>query len=87
MPHLLANLGKGINKRVKKLFYHPYSVFNIGWTKEKILKHKTDQRLKYHIYKNKYKWEQGHWRVFEEPNSETTFCSEKNSQGDYSRRN
>ena len=55
MPHLLANLGKGINKRVKKIFYHPYSVFNIGWTKEKILKHQTDQKLKYHIYKNKYK--------------------------------
>ncbi len=55
MPHLLANLGKGINKRVKKIFYHPYSVFNIGWAKEKILKHQTDQRLKYHIYQKKYK--------------------------------
>jgi FkbM family methyltransferase len=55
MPNLLSNLSKGIYKRVKKLFYQPYSVFNIGWTKEKILKHKTDQRLKYHIYKNKYK--------------------------------
>jgi FkbM family methyltransferase len=55
MPNLLANLGKGIYKRAKKSFYQPYSVFNIGWTKVKILKHKTDQRLKYHIYKNKYK--------------------------------
>jgi FkbM family methyltransferase len=55
MPHLLVNLGKGINKKVKKIFYHPYSVFNIGWAKEKILKHQTDHRLKYHIYQNKYK--------------------------------
>ncbi|HTB26937.1 MAG TPA: FkbM family methyltransferase [Puia sp.] len=55
MPQLLANLGKGINKRVKKLFYNPYRVFNIGWTKEKILKHQTNKSLKFHIYKNKYK--------------------------------
>jgi FkbM family methyltransferase len=55
MAHLLANLGKGIYTRIKKIFYNPYSVFDIGWTKGKILKHQTDQSLKYHIYKNKYK--------------------------------
>ena len=38
MPHLLANLGKGINKRVKKLFFQPYSVFNIGWAKRENIK-------------------------------------------------
>jgi FkbM family methyltransferase len=55
MPDFLANLGKGAYKRIKKLFYHPYSVFGIGWAKEKILKHQTDLDLKYHIYRNKYK--------------------------------
>ena len=55
MPNFLSNLGKGVYKRIRKIFYHPYSVFNIGWAKEKILKHQTDQDLKYHLYKNKYK--------------------------------
>ncbi len=55
MPHFLSNLGKGINTRIRKIFYHPYSVFNIGWVKEKILKHQTDNKLKHHIFKNKYK--------------------------------
>jgi len=55
MPHFLANLGKGVNNRIKKIFFQPYSVFDIGWAKEKILKHQTDQSLKYHLYKNKYK--------------------------------
>ncbi len=55
MPNLLSNLGKGIFSRIKKIFYQPYSTFDIGWVKEKILKHQTDLGLKYHIYKNKYK--------------------------------
>ncbi len=55
MPHFLANLGKGVNNRIKKIFFQPYSVFGIGWAKEKILKHQTDQRLKHHLYKKKYK--------------------------------
>jgi len=55
MPHFLTNLGKGIQIRIRKIFYHPYSVFNIGRVKEKILKHQTDRNLKYHVYKNKYK--------------------------------
>ena len=55
MPHLLANLGKGVSSRMKKIFYHPYRVFDIGRIKEKILKHQTDKDLKYHMYKNKYK--------------------------------
>jgi FkbM family methyltransferase len=55
MPHFLANLGKGVYTRFKKIFYHPYSTFNIGWAKEKILKHQTDLNLKYHVYRNKYK--------------------------------
>ena len=56
MPHALTNLGRGISQRVRKMFYRPYSVFDIGWAKEKILKHQTDtSSLKYHLYKNKYK--------------------------------
>jgi len=37
------------------MFYRPYSVFDIGWLKEKILKHDTSTHLKHHLYKNKYK--------------------------------
>ncbi|MEO8860554.1 MAG: FkbM family methyltransferase [Ginsengibacter sp.] len=38
------------------MFYRPYSAFNIGWAKEKILKHQANtSSLKYHLYKNKYK--------------------------------
>jgi FkbM family methyltransferase len=55
MPDVLANLRKGIYHRVKKIFYRPYSVFDIGWAKEKILKHQTDTKLKHHLYRNKYK--------------------------------
>ena len=56
MPNVLTNLSKGIYYRVKKVFYRPYSIFDIGWAKEKILKHQTeDTRLKHHLYKNKYR--------------------------------
>jgi FkbM family methyltransferase len=55
MPDFLANLSKGAYKKIKKIFYHPYSVFGIGWAKEKILKHQTDLNLKYHTYRDKYK--------------------------------
>jgi FkbM family methyltransferase len=56
MPNVLLNLSSGVIHRIKKMFYRPYSTFNIGWTKEKILKHQTDDKtLKYHLYKNKYK--------------------------------
>jgi FkbM family methyltransferase len=55
MSHFLANLGKGISTRMNRLFYRPYSVFNIGWAKEKFLKHQTDQKLKYHTFRKKYK--------------------------------
>jgi FkbM family methyltransferase len=55
MPYLLTNISKGIYYRVKKLFYRPYSIFDIGWAKEKILKHQTNPSLKHHLYKNKYK--------------------------------
>jgi FkbM family methyltransferase len=56
MPNVLLNLCKGVYYRIKKIFYRPYSTFDIGWVKEKILKHQTDQtNLKYHLYKNKYK--------------------------------
>lgn len=56
MPNVLLNLSSGVIHRIKKMFYRPYSTFNIGWTKEKILKHQTDDTsLKYHLYKNKYK--------------------------------
>ncbi len=55
MAHFLTNISSGIYKRLKKTFKRPYSVFNVGWAKEKILKHKTDLSLKYHVYRNKYK--------------------------------
>jgi FkbM family methyltransferase len=56
MPNVLSNLSKGVYNRLKKMFYRPFSVFDIGWAKEKILKHQTDETsLKYHLYKNKYK--------------------------------
>ena len=56
MPNILANLGKRINHNIKKMFYRPYSIFDIGWAKEKILKHQTDIiSLKHHLYLNKYK--------------------------------
>lgn len=55
MAHFLTNISSGIFTRFKKLFKRPYSVFNVGWAKEKILKHQTDLSLKYHVYRNKYK--------------------------------
>lgn len=55
MPNFLANLGKGVFIRIKRIFYQPYNVFDIGWVKEKILKHQTDKSLKYHVYRDKYK--------------------------------
>ena len=55
MANLLTNLGKGVYHRIQKAFYRPYRVFDIGWTKEKILKHQTGLNLKYHLYKDKYK--------------------------------
>jgi FkbM family methyltransferase len=55
MPHFLTNIGKGVYARIRKIFYRPYNVFNIGWAKEKIWKHKTELSLKYHVYRNKYK--------------------------------
>jgi FkbM family methyltransferase len=55
MASLLTNLGKGIYFRIKKVFYRPYNIFDIGWVKEKILKHETNTKLKYHLYRNKYK--------------------------------
>ncbi|HXS55137.1 MAG TPA: FkbM family methyltransferase [Hanamia sp.] len=56
MPNVLLNLSNGVIHRLKKMFYRPFSTFNIGWAKEKILKHQTsDTSLKYHLYKKKYK--------------------------------
>lgn len=56
MLNVLLNLSKGVYYRIKKMLYRPYSIFDIGWAKEKILKHQTDDtNLKYHLYKNKYK--------------------------------
>ncbi|MDP4150101.1 MAG: FkbM family methyltransferase [Bacteroidota bacterium] len=54
MP-LLRNLIAGVNHRLKKILSRPYSVFDIGWLKEKTLKHQTDTGLKHHVYKRKYK--------------------------------
>lgn len=55
MAYLLNNLYNGFRYRIKKIFHRPFSVFNIGWTKEKILKHQTGKKLRYHLYKKKYK--------------------------------
>ena len=55
MPNMLASLGKGFYYRLKKIFYRPYSSFDMGWAREKILKHQTDTSLKHHLYRNKYK--------------------------------
>ena len=42
MPNLLVNISKGFSDRVKKIFKRQYSVFDIGWTKEKFLKLKSE---------------------------------------------
>ncbi|SRR5579871_42833 len=55
MANFSGNLIKGIRHRFNKLFHRPYAVFNISWTKEKILKHQVDKKLKYHVYRNRYK--------------------------------
>lgn len=55
MASLLFNLGTGIRYRLKKMFYRPYSVFDIGWMEEKMLKHQHNKTLRHHLYKNKYK--------------------------------
>jgi len=55
MSNVLRNLSKGVSHRLKRMFYRPYSTFNIGWVKEKVLKHQTNiSKIKYHVYKNKY---------------------------------
>jgi FkbM family methyltransferase len=55
MAHFLTNISNGIFTRIRKIFYRPYSTFNVGWAKEKVWKHQTDLNLKYHVYRNKYK--------------------------------
>jgi|SRR5450432_1858817 len=55
MPDFVKVRSKVIYNRVKHLFYRPYRTFNIGWIKEKVLKHQKDQDLKHHLYKKKYK--------------------------------
>jgi FkbM family methyltransferase len=55
MPHFLANFSRGIITRFRKIFFRPYSVFDIGFLKEKILKHQTNDSLKHHIFRKKYK--------------------------------
>ncbi|HEY1871000.1 MAG TPA: FkbM family methyltransferase, partial [Chitinophagaceae bacterium] len=55
MSRFLTNIFKGVSHRSRKLFHRPFSTFNIGWVREKVLKHQTDKKLKSHLYKNKYK--------------------------------
>lgn len=55
MAFPLKNLIGGIKYRTKKMLYRPLSVFDIGWFEEKRLKHQTDDRLKHHLYRGKYK--------------------------------
>ncbi|HLA57934.1 MAG TPA: FkbM family methyltransferase [Puia sp.] len=55
MAFLLNNLIGGVKYRIKKTFHRPYAVFDIGWFKEKRLKHQADSRIKHHLYRGKYK--------------------------------
>ncbi len=55
MAFLLENITRGFGNRISKIFHRPYRVFNIGWVKEKILKHQSDTSLKHHLYRKKYK--------------------------------
>jgi FkbM family methyltransferase len=55
MAFLLENITRGFGNRISKIFHRPYRVFNIGWVKEKILKHQSDTSLKHHLCRKKYK--------------------------------
>jgi FkbM family methyltransferase len=55
MKNFLGNLFNGIFKRIKKSLHRPYSVFNISWLKEKILKHSDNRTITSHTYNGKYK--------------------------------
>ena len=55
MPHFFENISNGIFNRVKRIFNNPYNLFNISIVKAKILKHKSDIKIKYVFYKEKYK--------------------------------
>ena len=50
----IAEVVKGIKKRIFKEFNRPYSKFNISWLKEKRLKHSNPGQKYTHLYKNKY---------------------------------
>jgi FkbM family methyltransferase len=55
MAIFFNNLAGGVNHRIRKMFYRRYKVFDIGWFREKRLKHQRDQEVKSHIYRGKYK--------------------------------
>ena len=44
MPNVLLNLSSGVIHRLKKMFYRPFSTFNIGWAKGKNFK-TSDQTI------------------------------------------
>jgi FkbM family methyltransferase len=50
LKHLLG----GIRYRIEKQFHRPYRVFDIGWFEEKQLKHRTDRKLKEHVFRDRY---------------------------------
>lgn len=50
-----SELIKGVEKKLKNIFKSKYSAFNIGWFKEKQLKHSIAGKVQYHIYKRKFK--------------------------------
>jgi FkbM family methyltransferase len=54
MASFSNNLIGGINYRIRKMFNRRYRVFDIGWFKEKKLKHQRDLEVKTHLYKGKY---------------------------------
>jgi FkbM family methyltransferase len=55
MTNFSNNLYRGILHRIKRTFHRPYAKFNIGWVKEKVLKHQVGKEVKYHLYQGKYK--------------------------------
>jgi FkbM family methyltransferase len=58
-----GELIKGVEKYLKNIFKRKYSAFNIGWLKEKRLKHSKSGKIQSHLYKNTYKV------IFKDPKS------------------
>ena len=55
MQNLAVNLFQGALNKLRKNLYRPYSVFDISWLKEKMLKHSHSRSISTHTYQGKYK--------------------------------